>query len=101
MSVRLTPRLCRAARALAGLEQKDLASVSGVSKSTIGAFEIKNESARLATMNNRALVEAFERSGLQFIPENGGGPGVRLREPIGSRRSKELSLDQIATTKDA
>jgi hypothetical protein len=32
-------------------------------------------------MNNRALVEAFERAGLQFIPENGGGHGVRMKEP--------------------
>jgi DNA-binding XRE family transcriptional regulator len=85
MTVRLTPRLCRAARALAGMEQKDLAATSGVSKSTIGAFEIKDEGARLATMNNRALVEAFERVGLQFIPENGGGPGVRLRNPTQTR----------------
>jgi transcriptional regulator with XRE-family HTH domain len=65
------------------MEQKDLASASGVSKSTIGAFEIKDESARLFTVNNQALIEAFERAGLQFIPENGGGPGVRLRHPIG------------------
>nr|WP_099508679.1 XRE family transcriptional regulator [Microvirga ossetica] len=90
MVVRLTPRLCRAARALAGLEQKDLASASDVSKSTIGAFEIKDEGARLATRTNRALIEAFERAGLEFIPENGGGPGVRLRHPIRENRSKEL-----------
>jgi hypothetical protein len=62
-----------------GFEQRDLAEISGVSKSTIGAFEIKGEMARLATMNNRALVEAFQRTGLQFIEENGGGLGVRLR----------------------
>lgn len=33
------------------------------------------ETSRLATMNNRALVEAFQRVGLQFIEENGGGVG--------------------------
>ncbi len=82
MTVPLTPRLCRAARALAGLEQKDLALASDVSKSTIGAFEIKDEGARLGKRTNRALIEAFERAGLQFIPENGGGPGVRLRDPV-------------------
>jgi DNA-binding XRE family transcriptional regulator len=79
--IRLTPRLCRAARALAGFDQKDLAETSGVSKSTIGAFEIKGESARLATMNNRALVQTFEQAGLQFVEENGGGHGVRLQHP--------------------
>lgn len=82
MSVRLTPRLCRAARALAGMDQNELASLSGVSRSTIGAFEIKDESARLMGTNNRALIEAFERAGLQFIPENEvGGFGIRLRQP--------------------
>jgi hypothetical protein len=34
----------------------------------------------MATMNNKAVVEAFEKAGLQFIPENGGGAGVRLRD---------------------
>ena len=76
--IRLTPRLCRAARALAGFEQKELALASGVSKSTIGAFETKSEKARLAAMNNRALVEAFEGAGLVFILEDGGGPGLRF-----------------------
>jgi hypothetical protein len=31
-------------------------------------------------MNNRAVVEAFERAGLEFIPENGGGVGLRLKK---------------------
>jgi hypothetical protein len=67
------------------MDQNDLATASGVSKSTIGAFEIKDEGARLFKVNNQALIEAFERAGLLFIPENGGGPGVRLRDPISGR----------------
>ena len=31
-----------------------------------------------AHANNRSLIEAFEKAGLEFIEENGGGPGVRL-----------------------
>ena len=78
--MQLTPRLCRAARALAGFDQSALAEASGVSKSTIGAFEIKDESARLTKMNNRAVVEAFERAGLEFLSSEGdGGAGVRFR----------------------
>jgi len=100
MILRLSPRLCRAARALVGMEQKDLASASGVSKSTIGAFEIKDEGARLATMNNRALVEAFERAGLQFIPENGGGRGVRLRHPDSDSDSTHSPLPSPPTEDD-
>ena len=83
--IRLTPRLCRAARALAGFGQKELALASGVSQSTIGAFETKSEKARLAGMNNRALVEAFEGAGLLFILEDGGGPGLRFaKDPSGA-----------------
>ncbi|WP_244965630.1 helix-turn-helix domain-containing protein [Methylobacterium soli] len=44
--------------------QGELAEASGVSKSTIGAFEAKDESASLTTMNNRATVQAFEKAGL-------------------------------------
>lgn len=78
--IRLTPRLCRAARALVGWQQTDLAENSGVPRPTVSAFEVKDESAKLSTMNNKALVEAFERAGVEFIPENGGGAGMRMRD---------------------
>ena len=83
-AVRLTPRLIRAARAMAGWQQQELAETSGVPKPTISAFELKPETGKLTTMNNRALVEAFEKAGLEFIPENGGGAGIRFRERKGS-----------------
>jgi hypothetical protein len=47
---------------------------------TIEAFEAKEQTARLTTMNNRAAVEALEKAGVQFIPENWGGVGMRMRE---------------------
>lgn len=80
---KLTPRICRAARALLGWRQEDLAERSGVPLPTVSAFEAKQESGRLATMNNRALVEAFEGAGIAFIPENGGGAGLRMARPGG------------------
>lgn len=79
MSLRFTPRMCKAARSFVGWGQGELAETSGVSKSTIGAFEAKDENARLTTMNNRALTQAFEKAGLEFIPENGGGAGIRFK----------------------
>lgn len=79
-AIRLTPRLMRAARAMVGWQQQDLATASGVPKPTISAFELKPETGKLATLNHRAIVEAFEAAGLEFIPENGGGAGVRFRE---------------------
>ena len=87
MSIRLTPRLCRAGRSFLAWEQGDLFEASGVSKSTIGAFERRDEGASLTTMNNRALVEAFEKAGLEFIPENGGGAGIRFRANSSAKSS--------------
>ena len=51
MVVRITPRMCKAARAFLGWQQADLGTSSGVSKSTIGAFEAKEEVAYLTSMN--------------------------------------------------
>lgn len=77
--IQLSPRLCKAARALLEWNQDDLARASKVPKPTVSAFEARGGVARMATMNNRAVVEAFERAGVEFIPENGGGAGVRLK----------------------
>jgi hypothetical protein len=65
---------------MVGWQQADLANASGVPKPTISAFELKPDTGRLATLNHRALVEALEAAGLEFIPENGGGAGIRFRE---------------------
>ena len=77
--LRLTPRLCRAGRALLGWRQADLAEASGVPEPTINAFEAKPETGRMISANARSLIEAFEKGGLEFIPENGGGSGLRFR----------------------
>jgi hypothetical protein len=52
----------------------------------IRALKIKDEDARLKTVKYRAVIEALEQAGLEFIPENGGGPGIRLRYPISKRQ---------------
>ncbi len=81
--IRLTPRLCRAARALLGWRQADLAAASGVPEPTVNAFEAKPETGRMIAANARLLVTAFEAAGIEFIPENGGGAGLRMRKPSG------------------
>ena len=77
---RLTPRLCRAARSFLGWRQSDLSEAAGVPNPTIEAFEAKPETARMMGANMRLIIEAFERAGLEFIPQNGGGDGIRFRE---------------------
>jgi DNA-binding XRE family transcriptional regulator len=83
MKTRLTPRLTKAARVLVGWSQDDLARHSGMSKSTIGAFEAKPETASLQIMNNKAVLETLERAGLVFTPDEGQGRGLRIGKPLG------------------
>lgn len=78
MSMPLTPPQSRAARGLLDWSQTKLAEASNLSESTIRDFE---KGRRIPTVNNLAAVRmAFEKAGVEFIPENGGGPGVRLRD---------------------
>jgi predicted transcriptional regulator len=76
----LSSELIRAARALLRWEQRDLASASSVSLPTIKRLESKPGimGAHLSTVS--ALRKALESAGVEFIDENGGGPGVRLRK---------------------
>ncbi|MGH1573774.1 helix-turn-helix domain-containing protein [Methylobacterium sp. P31] len=71
----------RAARGLLDWSQTELASRSNLSESTIRDFE---KGRRVPSPNNLAAVaRAFEAAGLEFIPENGGGAGIRFRERKG------------------
>ena len=73
------PGQCRAARALIGWSQDDLARESGVTKKSIADFE-RGAVAKPQPRTMRDLRAAFEGAGLEFIFPNGGGAGVRWRE---------------------
>jgi transcriptional regulator with XRE-family HTH domain len=55
-----------------------LALISGVPSRTVADFELGNTAPRRATTER--IAAALEAAGVEFIPENGGGAGVRLRE---------------------
>jgi predicted transcriptional regulator len=76
----LSSELIRAARALLRWEQRDLAAASSVSLPTIKRLESMPGimGAHLSTIT--ALRKALEDAGIEFIEENGGGPGIRLRK---------------------
>jgi transcriptional regulator with XRE-family HTH domain len=74
----LTPAQCRAARGLINWSQLDLAQAAGVGIVTVRQLEAGANAPRRATMD--VIRRAFERAGVDFIDENGGGPGVRLRK---------------------
>ena len=78
----ITSQQMRAARALVGWSQRALAEASGVSVPTIKRMEGSNGPIRGITENVWKLQAALEAAGVVFIDEDGGGPGVRLRDKI-------------------
>jgi len=81
-------RQVKAARALLGWSQSDLARHSSISEPTIARLEsVDGEIAgRVNTVEK--IAAAFEKAGVEFIEENGGGPGVRLRKRQRQREKK-------------
>lgn len=75
----MTPDQCRAARAMLNIEQSDVADRAGIARATIIDFEKGQRVPRKSTLE--AIRKALEASGIEFIPENGGGAGVRFRKP--------------------
>lgn len=75
----ITVAQVRAARGLLGWSQTDLASASGVSRPTIADFEAGKRTPYARTIDE--LRRSLERAGVEFIDENGGGAGVRLKRP--------------------
>lgn len=76
----LTSGQIRAARALLRWSAVDLASASSVGVATIRRAELNDETTSMTTANDSAVRQALETAGVEFIDENGGGAGVRLRK---------------------
>jgi transcriptional regulator with XRE-family HTH domain len=70
----------RAARALIRWSAEDLAKETALSVTTIRRAELAESETSLTSANDRAIRQALEAAGVEFIDENGGGPGVRLRD---------------------
>jgi transcriptional regulator with XRE-family HTH domain len=79
----VTTRQIKAARALLGWSQADLAEKSGVSEPTVARLESMDGELGGRRVTAEKIREAIVRHGVEFIDEDGGGAGVRLR-----RRSK-------------
>ena len=81
----ITAAQMRAARALLGIDQRQLAEMAGVSLPTIQRMESSEGTVRGVIDSLTKLVEALDRAGIELIGENavsaGGGRGVRLKSP--------------------
>jgi len=69
----------RAGRALAGLSQSQLAKLAKINTRTLMDFESGKREPIQATL--QSIQSVLENEGIEFIPENGGGAGVRLKRP--------------------
>lgn len=73
----MKPFQCRMARAALTWSTQDLAREAGVGVNTVNRFEA-GQDARVSSMEK--MRTTLEAAGVQFIPENGGGAGVRMRD---------------------
>jgi predicted transcriptional regulator len=79
-NVEITSAQCRAGRAILDMTQIELAASAKMGLSTVVDFE--KERRQVSTNATKAIQNALEKAGVEFIDENGGGPGVRLRRRI-------------------
>ena len=74
----VTSAQVRMARAALNWTVRDLAKATGLHRNTITNIEVGRYAGDPATL---AVIESvFKKAGIEFIQENGGGPGVRLRK---------------------
>lgn len=79
----ITSAQIRAARAFLGMDQRQLAEISGLSLPTIQRMEASNGRVRGNVDSLTKVVAALERAGIELIAEGSastdGGRGVRLK----------------------
>lgn len=80
----ITSQQMRAARALLGIDQRQLAELAGLSLPTIQRMEASNGQVRGVVDTLVKVIGALEGAGIELLGENapsiGSGRGVRLRE---------------------
>jgi transcriptional regulator with XRE-family HTH domain len=92
----IEPAQVRAARALIGWTQGELADAADVPRSIVDRFETGQPDSIPAEAVVK-LKTALESAGVVFIPKNGGGAGVRLRK---GREAQYLGWDDLNASND-
>lgn len=82
----ITAGQCRAARGLLGWTQEQLATAAGIGLSSL--LYLEREKRDVSEQLNASIQRALEDAGVEFIPENGGGAGVRLKRRAQLRRRR-------------
>lgn len=91
----ITAAQLRAARALIGIDQRQLAELSGLSVPTIQRMEASNGVIRGNVDSLMKLVGALDTAGIELIGEDrvssSGGRGVRLKTPFHANPEQETA----------
>jgi transcriptional regulator with XRE-family HTH domain len=96
----LTASQLRAARALIGLDQREMAELSGLSVPTIQRMEASEDVIRGNVDSLMKLVGALEAAGIELIGEGAvsqdGGRGVRLKPKPAPRKASRAESPRTA-----
>jgi hypothetical protein len=65
---------------------RDLADATGLHRNTVTNLEVGRYAGDPETLSN--IKRVLEKAGVEFIDENGGGPGVRLRDRVRKQPGK-------------
>jgi len=84
----LTSAQIRAARALLRWSAEDLARESTLGVTTIRRAELVEGETSMTTANDSTVRRTLEAAGVEFIDENGGGSGVRLKKRTRPKSAK-------------
>ena len=74
----VTSAQVRMARAALNWTVRDLAEAAGIHRNTVTNIEVGRYAGDPKTLE--IMVSTLRKAGVEFIDENGGGPGVRLRK---------------------
>ena len=80
--------ICKAARSLLAWSQADLAKAAKVSIPTIKRLEAIDGPLGGSSATGGRILMALEAAGIEFIEENGSGPGVRIRAKMLTKQRK-------------
>src|SRR3954453_22380572 len=99
----ITAAQLRAARALLGVDQRELAHRCGLSVPTIQRMEASDGVIRGNVDSLMKLVSALDHAGIELIPPGGqsssGGRGVRLREHVAKPKTKNVKQPRSASSR--
>ncbi|WP_336960555.1 helix-turn-helix transcriptional regulator [Sphingobium aquiterrae] len=100
----ITSQQMRAARALLGIDQRQLAALAGLSLPTIQRMESSDGQVRGVVDTLVKVITALESAGIELLGENapstGVGRGVRLRETTSGKpsgRGQSILYDKAAS----